>query len=280
MNLLFSFIIASGLAYHGIRKKSLSISGSITAFLLGFGTLISEWSVFPVMMLVFYFTSSKLTKYGAERKKHLEEDHLEGGQRTATQVICNALTGTVIVLIHQYHYGGNLRCLIDDRGSRMLLYMCLGHYSTCNGDTWASELGILSNSWPILITSFKKVPPGTNGGISELGLFASIMGGFIIGISAVISIYLSCGSCNFWLEIISVSSIAGLLGSLIDSFLGATIQISVYSEKSHKITYKESKSSDTRIVSGINLLDNNQVNFVSSLITALVTGYMADRIIG
>ncbi|CAG8534743.1 7445_t:CDS:10, partial [Diversispora eburnea] len=270
-------LLQERLAYNGISKKSLSISGAISAFLLGFGTLINEWSVFPVIMLVFYFTSSKLTKYKAERKKQLEEDHLEGGQRTATQVICNALTGTVIALIHQYHYGGNLRCLIDDRGSRMLLYMCLGHYSTCNGDTWASELGILNTSWPILITSFKKVPPGTNGGISELGLFASIMGGFIIGISAVISIFLSCGSCNFWLEIISISSLAGLLGSLIDSFLGATIQISVFSEKSKKITYKESKSSDTRVISGIDILDNNQINFVSSLLTALLTGYMADH---
>lgn len=62
MNILFSFIIASGLAYHGIRKKSLSNSGAFTAFLLGFSTFLNEWSVFPVIMLVFYFTSSKLTK--------------------------------------------------------------------------------------------------------------------------------------------------------------------------------------------------------------------------
>ncbi|CAG8677836.1 8001_t:CDS:2, partial [Racocetra persica] len=117
----------------------------------------------------------------------------------------------------------------------------------------------------------------TNGGISPLGLFASVLGGFVIGISAMISIYFADGCNRLYIELIPVASIAGLIGSIIDSILGATVQVSMYSEKACKVTY--SRTEETKLVSGYDLLDNNQVNFVSSLVTALLTGFIVDYII-
>lgn len=107
-----------------------------------------------------------------------------------------------------------------------------------------------------------KVPAGTNGGVTPLGLLASILGGFIIGLSAIISLGLSnlCKEYMGYLEIILIiliASISGFFGSLIDSFLGATVQISKYNEKLQKITYQQDKHSIT--ISGYDLLDNNQV---------------------
>ncbi|CAG8848149.1 34394_t:CDS:2, partial [Gigaspora margarita] len=101
-----------------------------------------------------------------------------------------------------------------------------------------------------------QVPPGTNGGVSPLGLLASVLGGFIIGASAMISIYFMDGCNRLYIELILVASIAGLIGSIIDSILGATVQISLYSEKSRMIT--NSKTEETKLVSGYDLLDNNQ----------------------
>ncbi|RIA80500.1 integral membrane protein DUF92-domain-containing protein [Glomus cerebriforme] len=275
MNLLFTFIISLLLILHGYHKKSLSASGALAAFSVGMGTLQNDWSVFGVVLLVFYFTGSRLTKYKAGKKKQLEEDYHEGGQRTGSQVYCNALVGTILSIIHQYYYGNEGSCLLNDRGSRFIFYMYLGVYATCNGDTWASELGILNKGWPILITTFNKVPPGTNGGVTPLGLLASILGGLIIGISAFISLELT-NSCKRYLEIILIASISGFIGSLIDSFLGATVQISKYDKKSNKITYQQNKNSIT--ISGYDLLNNNQVNFVSSLITGILTACICDLI--
>lgn len=101
-----------------------------------------------------------------------------------------------------------------------------------------------------------KVPPGTNGGVTPLGLLASVLGGFIIGLSAIISLGLS-NLCKGYIEIILIASISGFMGSLIDSLLGATVQISKYDEKLKKITYQKNEHSKT--ISGYDLLDNNQV---------------------
>ncbi len=91
------------------------------------------------------------------------------------------------------------------------------HYSCSNGDTWSSELGVLSSGNPILITSLRRVPKGTNGGVSALGMVASIIAGFVIGVAYFISSSLVLGSPSEW-PIILVATIAAPLGSLVRAF--------------------------------------------------------------
>lgn len=111
-------------------------------------------------------------------------------------------------------------------------FLFSGVFSCCNGDTWASELGtVFSNSDPILITNLKKVPKGTNGGISVVGTVSSAVGGLLIGISQYLVIFYFSDR-TLWMyappqwPIIVFGALGGLLGSLIDSFLGATVQYS------------------------------------------------------
>ena len=84
----------------------------------------------------------------------------------------------------------------------------------------ASELGILSKSPPILITTFKPVPPGTNGGLSVLGTVASLVGGFVMSLTLVITLVIENAVCRqSWVtELVPLvlwGTAAGGLGSLV-----------------------------------------------------------------
>ena len=72
---------------------------------------------------------------------------------------------------------------------------------------------------------------GTNGGVSVAGTLASALGGAVVGVAFYISTALCVHSDLLLrsapqLPVILVCSIAGLVGSTIDSLLGATVQYS------------------------------------------------------
>jgi len=98
--------------------------------------------------------------------------------------------------------------------------MTFSHFACCLGDTLASELGILSKSPPILITTFKPVPPGTNGGMSVLGTVASLAGGFVMGLTLATTLAIENTVCrqNWVTELAPLllwGTAAGGLGSLV-----------------------------------------------------------------
>jgi uncharacterized membrane protein len=62
MNLIASFGLCGLLAIHGLRKKSLSISGAIAAVLVGLLTFTTPLLLFSVVLLSFYLAGSRVTK--------------------------------------------------------------------------------------------------------------------------------------------------------------------------------------------------------------------------
>ncbi|KAF9162763.1 Transmembrane protein 19 [Actinomortierella ambigua] len=322
--MLYPAALCAFMVQHGLSKKSLSTSGAVAATVVGMGTFTHLPGVFGTVLLTFYLSSSRLTKYKAQIKKTLEEDHQEGGARTAIQVFSNGATGTALALAFQYVFWTSAQrpatLFYQDWRASTLLFAYIGHYACCNGDTWSSELGILSKSWPTLITTLKKVPPGTNGGVSWIGLVASVAGGATIGAMAAVSVlvqqwrearvdlfgliggYLAGAAgqgqtdemaaalrawqmftravdARFLVGLALAGAGAGLFGSLLDSLLGATVQKSNYSSKRKVITYRKEREDDDEIkaISGWDILDNHQVNFVSSLLIAGLTGYLSWR---
>ncbi|CEG71377.1 hypothetical protein RMATCC62417_07121 [Rhizopus microsporus] len=267
---LFAFCLSTLLVVYTQKKKSLSKDGAVGAFILGMATFSSSFNVFTVVLLAFFLSSSKLTKFKAERKRALEADYEAASERNLIQVICNGLLGGIAVSLFQVlvEQRNGLACYDKAPWSTMLLWAYIGHYGCCAGDTWASELGILNKEWPILITRLKKVPPGTNGGVSGLGLTASLAGGGFIGLMAALTLWFDQPCHGFAWEIILVGLLSGIGGSLIDSILGATVQQSLYSEDTKMIVpEKRSKDDKVKVISGVPLLDNHQVNFASSLLT-------------
>ena len=72
---------------------------------------------------------------------------------------------------------------------------------------------------------------GTNGGVSIVGLLVSLIGGLVVGIGHYLTLLMLVSTPVMiaappqW-PIVLVGAAGGLLGSLIDSLLGATMQYS------------------------------------------------------
>ncbi|THU94818.1 hypothetical protein K435DRAFT_756217 [Dendrothele bispora CBS 962.96] len=307
-------LLATALSVHGLRRKSLSPNGAATAFVVGLCMVAGGTRVFGVSLIVFYLMGSRATKYGKQKKAQLEDGYHEAGYRTGWQVLSNSSSAFIACLAWNIlfsdtslqaslprFFGFNLKsnlssllkinlpipdyedsqwCPLDASvaggWSRVLVLATMGHFGCCLGDTLASELGILSKSRPILITTLKPVPPGTNGAMSSMGTMASIFGGAFMGGTVGLTLLVESARCredsiSILVSMLGLGAVAGGLGSLLDSFLGATVQQTRYSEDNKKILQDESQSKGpVKVISGWNLLTNNQVNVVSSVIISIL----------
>ena len=132
-----------------------------------------------------------------------------------------------------------------------------------NADSWASEIGVLSKQKPRLITTLKPCEPGISGGITILGTIAGISGSVFI---ALISIGLVHSLTIDKISLFIIVSFAGIVGFMMDSISGATIQVIYKSENGFETENNELGKTKSRGVLGIN---NDAVNFLSSFIVAL-----------
>lgn len=267
-------IISSIVALRAYRRKSLDLSGAIAGFIVMSTHFAISYS-YGAVLLVFFFTSSKLTKVGEEKKRVVDADFKEGGQRNWIQVLSNSGIATVLALLIWKITGWQDKCL-DSKDSALVTALIggiLGHYSCCNGDTWSSELGILSDATPRLITNFKPVRKGTNGAVTNAGLLAATAAGAVVGLAFVVVGFFTAkcdyGTALKQILVIPLAAVAGLCGSVIDSLLGATVQFSGFCTVRNKVVGKPGPT--VKKISGLNILDNNGVNLVSVLLTTMLT---------
>jgi uncharacterized membrane protein len=253
--------------------------------------------------LLFYLTSSKLTKLGKEKKASLEADYTVVSARSAFQVFGSSLLASILcvffilyvnvdsdIVFHLKFEDGlisNLSSLISSASSSrttmcsVLSCLYIAHYACATADTWASEVGILAKSQPRLVTSFfmKAVPPGTNGGMSLLGTVASAAGGLFIGAVYLVMRFTITEPVNSLASnksILVFASVCGVVGSLVDSLLGATIQATWYSKDKKCIVKGKDKENDKSVIliSGWDILSNESVNVLSIAITMLLSFVM------
>lgn len=118
-------------------------------------------------------------------------------------------------------------------------------------DTFSSELGILATAQPRLITApWRKVAPGTNGGVTATGIYAGLLGSFIVSATAtalmpfcpetqskLIPTDTPSGGWSVRERLVFMLSMStiGLCGSLLDSLLGALLQASVIDVRTGKV---------------------------------------------
>jgi uncharacterized protein (TIGR00297 family) len=206
-----------------LRAVSFSgaIAGGVLAFLLFLGGGLGAFTALITVFLLAWIT----TRMGQDRKRTLGTAE-RGSGRSASQVIANVgiAAASAVAAMASHHPAA-------------WLVASSAALAEAAADTTSSEFGQAVSDSAYLVTSFRPVPVGTDGGISIPGTLAGIAGATVVTAACwatrVIALH--------WLLPVAA---AGVLGMFVDSFLGAWL------ERRH-------------------ILNNDAVNFLSTVVAAL-----------
>jgi uncharacterized protein (TIGR00297 family) len=252
--LLSSLGLALAAGGLGFRQGWLTASGWAGAVLVGTATAgVGGWQ-WGLLVIIFFISSSSLSRLGTRHKGRLAAEIWEkGSSRDIGQVLANG--GLVSILA----------CCDALWPWPGWWAAAVGALAAVTGDTWATEIGVLGRRPPRLITTGQIVPAGTSGGVTLLGIAATLAGATMIGASALILQLLFDRSAD---PALFAGAIAGgLAGGAADSLLGATWQ-SVYRCPRCKVETERRQHSCgalTAPLRGWSWLNNDAVNALASV---------------
>ncbi len=161
-----------------------------------------------VAVVAYLVLGSLVTRVGLREKQERGLAEARGGRRGPENVWGSAATGACLALL--------IGAGVEPRS--LLLVGFSASFAAKLADTFGSEIGKRWGRRPVLITTLRSVPPGTEGAISLAGTLASASGSVLM-------------TLVMWqlqlLPSISVSLVVmliGLLATLAESLLGALAQ--------------------------------------------------------
>lgn len=191
------------LALGAWRFRVLDGPGSLLAAVFGVLILVATGPGWLALLAGFTAAGFLVTRLGHERKRRLHTEESCGGRRGWSNVLSNGLSATAVAVAGLW---------VADASLVLPFAVAV---AVAAADTFASELGTLGGR-PVLVTRpSRQVPPGTNGGVSWSGTAASALGAALVAGAAHLVIALP------W-HLVPLVVVAGMVGSLIDSLLGAT----------------------------------------------------------
>ncbi|MFQ5923393.1 MAG: DUF92 domain-containing protein [Anaerolineales bacterium] len=236
------------------RASMLTSGGALAAATVGTLTFGVGGLAPSILLLTFFVSSSLLSRQGTDRKQSLAARSAKGGRRDEWQVLANGAVPALLAV----GYGLT--------NQDLWLVGVVGALAASNADTWATEVGILALTQPRMITNLRPVEAGTSGAISLLGSIAALAGALLIGLVGSPLV----GNT----ALLYIAGAAGLLASLLDSLLGATVQAQYVCPNCDHVTERHPThtcGTATVLVSGWPWLDNDQVNFAASAAGAALT---------
>ncbi|TKX19727.1 integral membrane-like protein [Elsinoe australis] len=270
--------------------SKLTPTGIATAFVTAL-LHISFPSPLPFASLVTFFLAGTIaTRVGKAVKSGFTVSSTGGsgaeGPRNAVQVLANSGPASLFIVaaFAAPYLGVDVFAGAQGKGKggdeavvQRVVFGAACAYAAAAADTLSSELGILAKGSPFLIVPpFRKVPRGTNGGVTVVGLGAGLLGGAVIG------------GLHFYYhgDVVGAVAIAvlGLGGSVLDSVLGAVLQATVEDKRTGKVVEGANgrrvlaMQSGSRVMRGRDWLNNNGVNFAMTL-TMGVSGLVVDGLL-
>lgn len=196
------------IAVVAITTRALDYKGILAGLVIAYITLITQNVYWLIVMLGFFIVATLATRYKEKRKLRYKTEKQR--VRTSKHVLANGIVAALMAVIALYHAPFAIPAFFG----------FIGALATATADTLSSEVGMLSKSTPRLITTFKKVPTGTEGAISFLGTVIAFLGAAFIGLLGLLVF-------NSY-EVFVIAVTAGVVGCFIDSFIGATLETKKY----------------------------------------------------
>ena len=242
----FAFVVAAG----SYASRFLTLSGAIATLVLGvivFGIGGWQWAV-PIV--TFFLLSSLLSKHGRSRKEQFDAVFGKSYSRDWAQVVANGGVAGALALLP------TLYPMYD------FYPIYLGALAAVTADTWGTEIGVLTKGKTLSVLSMQPVSPGTSGGVSGTGTIGGAIGAIVI----VLSSYAWFSDLKTAIVVV----LAGVVGSLGDSVIGATLQVQfrcdVCGKQTERIVHCGKQTSR---VTGVAWINNDIVNLFCSLVGAV-----------
>ena len=254
LRILIILVFLAAAAIFSYRKRFLTLSGVSTAIVLGFIVFFIGGISGIAIFLFFFISASMLSRLSDGRNTVADKT----GRRDMMQVIANGVPASLMLVLYGLSH------------NPAFLGAFAAAIAEAEADTAASSIGMLSARPPVSIVTFTPVPPGLSGGVTALGTVSSLAFSSLIAV-----LYMGTFGCGIP-ELLTIAA-AGFLGSLFDSFLGATVQVH-YRKEDGTLTEKSLDNGKAlERARGIPFLDNDIVNLLSGLFSAAL--FMSIRMI-
>jgi len=197
-------IVGFTFGYFAFRAKTADLTGLFSAALVGIILVVFADVRWFIIMLAFFILGSAATKYKFGYKKRIGVEQGQSGARGYRNVFANGIVAAAAAVLFGVFQ------------QPVFIVMYVGCVATAAADTLASEIGV-TGGVPRLITTLKEVPIGPNGGVTITGETVALLGGFVVSMVAFVLGVIT-------LPMVVVCTIAGFVGTNIDSLVGATLE--------------------------------------------------------
>jgi uncharacterized protein (TIGR00297 family) len=245
-------VLAAVIALTAWRLRWLTGSGAVAAWVAGTVAMGAGWD-WGILLISYFLASTLLSRFHHAEKSVRAAGRLDKvGARDAAQVASN---GGWFVLAALFYWASP---------HAVSQYIGAGALAASAADTWATEIGTLARSLPRSIVTGERVQPGTSGGVTRTGTIASVAGALFV---AGIVVSLGWPRSAFWAALAG-----GVVGSLVDSLLGAIAQARFWCASCDVVTERRVHDcgSATTFRGGMRRLNNDGVNALATVAGAAV----------
>ena len=250
------FFVVVAFALAAVLLSTIDARGFLASAFVGFAIIYGGGVQWFVIVAVFFTLGVIFTLYKYGYKRKLGGAQGKGGARNWPHILANGGLASIVAIFNLMY------------PSELMAALFLGAISTSAADTAATEIGLLSHSRPRLLTDLTKVvQPGTSGGVSPLGFVGAAFASVVIGVMATL-----LGILQETYFVLPTCILGGVVGAVVDSLIGATVQRKGYCVICLKPTEALKHCGEPTVPTrGSSLVENNVVNVLSTVAGALAS---------